>query len=278
MVAAGVLVSLPPRSGAGRSDPATALRPPRDLAGAAQGIDPIELYAAAVDTSDYVARVAPLVRQSVSDIGDLLDIGAGGGQLGRALRAPGRRWTAIEPASNMRARFAHSEDPPHLIAEGWEATDVPFGGHDTVLAANIAAPLQEPNVFLRRCRAWARHAVVWVVPAQHGPHGMCFAGCLPAAWHGEDETPGVDIVLRGLAPSAQPHLTAFAEWTFSGVVIDVEALALYLADWLGWPRSRRSEMTAHLARQAKRDPRGCRLDIPRKSAVLVWKHAEGGLS
>jgi Methyltransferase domain len=277
MVAAGALVSVPSRTGAGRSDPATALRPPRDLAGAARGIDPIELYAAAVDVSDYITRVAPLVRQNVGDIGDLLDIGAGGGQLGRALRAPNRRWTAIEPSSNMRARLAQLEDPPRVITQRWETADVPSGGHDTVLAANIAAPLQEPNAFLQRCRAWARHAVVWVVPAQHGPRGMCFAGCLPAAWHGEDETPGVDIVLRGLAPSAQPRSIVFAEWTFSGVVADVEALAIYLADRLGWPQSRRPEMTAHLARQAKRDPRGYRLDIPRKSAVLVWKHAEGSV-
>jgi hypothetical protein len=249
----------------------------RRLAGAGAGIDPIELYAAAIDISDFVARVAPLIRQGVHDIGDLLDIGAGGGQLGRVLRAPNCRWTAIEPAANMRARLASLKDPPHLIAEGWETTAVPFGGHDTVLAANIAAPLQEPNVFLQRCRAWARRTVVWVVPAQHGPHGMCFAGCLPASWHGEDETPGVDIVLCGLEPSAQPHSVAFAEWTFSGPVADVEALATYLADRLGWPQGRRPEMTAHLARQAKRDPRGYRLDIPRKSAVLVWKHAEGSV-
>jgi hypothetical protein len=277
MVTAGALVSVPSRTGAGRSDPATALRPPRELVGAAQGIDPIELYAAAIDVSDYVARVAPLVRQNVGDIGDLLDIGAGGGQLGRALRAPNRRWTAIEPSSNMRARLAQLEDPPRVIAQGWETADVPVCGHDTVLAAHIAAPLLEPNAFLQRCVAWARHAVIWVVPAQHGPRGMCFAGCLPAAWHGEDETPGIDIVLRGLAPWARPNSIVFAEWTFSGVVADVEALANYLADRLGWPQSRHPEMTAHLARQAKRDPRGCRLDIPRKSAVLVWKQTEGSI-
>lgn len=251
------------------------MKPARGLVGAAQGIDPVELYAAAIDTSDFVARVAPLIRQSVRDIGDLLDIGAGGGQLGRALRAPNSRWTAIEPASNMRALLLQLQHPPCVIAESWEAADVASGAHDTVLAANIAAPLQEPNAFLQRCRAWARRSVVWVVPAQHGPHGMCFAGCLPAAWHGEDETPGIDVVLRGLAPSARPHSIAFAEWTFSGILADVEALAIYLADRLGWPQSRRPEMIAHLARQAKRDPRGYRLDIPRRSAVLVWKQAEG---
>jgi SAM-dependent methyltransferase len=248
-----------------------------DLAGSSQAIDPIELYAAAIDTSDYVARLVPLIRQEVRDIGDLLDVGAGGGQLGAALRAPERRWTAVEPSPNMRARLSRLSAPPLVIAEGWELGDLPVGGHDTVLAANIAAPLQEPNAFLARCLAWSRRSVVWVVPAQHGPHGLCFAGCLPAAWHGEDETPGVDLVLRALAPSAQPQAVTVAEWTFSGIVADVAELAGYLADRLGWAPSRRSEMTAHLARQAKSDPRGYRLEIPRKSAVLVWTCREGGV-
>jgi hypothetical protein len=240
-------------------------------------IDPIELYAAAIDTSDYVARVAPLIRQGVGEIGDLLDIGAGGGQLGRALRAPDRCWTAIEPSARMRARLAHLDQGPHVLAGGWDGADLPAAAHDTVLAANIAAPLEETSAFLSRCLAWTRRAVVWVVPAQHGPRGMCFAGCLPAEWHGEDETPGIDIVLRALAPSAQPTSVALAHWTFSGVVPDIERLASYLADRLGWPESRRPDLMAHLARQATRDPRGWRLDIPRKSAVLVWLHADGGV-
>jgi hypothetical protein len=250
------------------------------VAGGSDAIDPIELYAAGVDTSDYVARVAPLIRQSVGEIGDLLDIGAGGGQLGRALRMPDRLWTAIEPSARMRARLARLarlDHCPHVLAGGWDAADVPAGAHDTVLAANIAAPLQETSVFLSRCLAWTRRAVVWVVPAQHGPRGMCFAGCLPADWHGEDETPGIDIVLRALAPSAQPTSIALADWTFSGVVPDIERLASYLADRLGWPQARRPDLTAHLARQAIRDPRGWRLDIPRTSAVLVWFHADGGV-
>jgi hypothetical protein len=247
------------------------------VAGDCDSIDPIELYAAGVDTSDYVARVAPLIRQSVGEIGDLLDIGAGGGQLGRALRAPDRRWTAIEPSARMRARLVRLDHCPHVLAGGWDAADVPAGAHDTVLAANIAAPLHETSAFLSRCLAWTRRAVVWVVPAQHGPRGMCFAGCLPAEWHGEDETPGVDIVLRALAPSAQPTSIALTDWTFSAVVPDLERLASYLADRLGWPQARRPDLTAHLARQATRDAHGWRLDIPRKSAVLVWLHADGGV-
>ena len=68
-------------------------------------IDPLELYASAIDTSDYVRRVAPLVRRAVPEIGRLLDVGAGGGQLGAALRDPALPWTAIEPSATMRARL-----------------------------------------------------------------------------------------------------------------------------------------------------------------------------
>jgi hypothetical protein len=238
-------------------------------------IDPIELYAAGIDHSDYVARVAPLIRRSVHHIGDLLDVGAGGGQLGDAVRVPEHPWTAIEPSARMRGRLARLSTPPRIIADGWDTANVAAGSHDTVLAANIAAPLQETNAFLQRCLAWARRAVVWVVPAQQGPRGMCFAGCLPAAWHGEDETPGIDIVLRNLASSAQPTSMASADWTFSGVVADLERLGRYLADRLGWPEHRWPQMTAHLVRQAKPDACGYRLDIPRKSAVLVWKLQTG---
>ena len=235
-------------------------------------IEPLELYAAAIDTSDYVRSVAPAILQNVPAVGDLLDIGAGGGQLGRALRTPGGRWTAVEPSGTMRARLARIEDGPHVIGTGWEAANITDGRHDTVLAASVGASLQQTDAFLARCRAWARRTVVWVVHAQQGPHGLIFAGCLPAAWHGEDETPGVDIVLRNLAAASRPHMTTLIEWTFSAVVADLEQLANYLANRLGWTPSdsRRPQMADHLASQAKPDPAGYRLEIPRKSAVLIW--------
>ena len=63
----------------------------------------------------------------------------------------------------------------------------------------------------------------------------------PREWHGEDETPGIDIVMAGLAPSSRPHDVAFADWTFSGVVKDLGRLSAYLADRLGWAaRDRRA--------------------------------------
>ena len=235
-------------------------------------IDPLELYAAAIDTSDYVECVAPLIRQHVRPIGGLLDVGAGGGQLGRAVRDRGRRWTAVEPSATMRARLARIADRPQIIAAGWDSADLLAQDHDTVLAASIGASLTHTNDFLTHCRALARQTVVWVVHAQRGPHGLIFAGCLPAEWHREDETPGIDIVLRNLAPAARPHMTQVVEWTFSAIVTDLAELASYLADRLGWSSSdrRRLQMADHLARTAIPDASGYRLEIPRKSAILIW--------
>lgn len=238
---------------------------------AVRTIDPLELYASAIDTSDYVAALAPLVRHAVPRVGRLLDVGAGGGQLGMALHDPALSWTAIEPSPSMRARLARLAHPPRMVAAGWEPAEVAALGHDTVLAATMPAFFDQPEAFLARCRVWAR-TIVWVVPAHAGPKGLCFAGCLPSEWHREDETPGIDIVMRGLAPSSRPPHVAFVDWTFTGVVPDLDELSAFLAGRLTWPRSdqRREQLTAHLARQAKRLASGFRLDIPRRSAVLVW--------
>jgi len=244
----------------------------RSSAGRRRPIDPLELYAAAIDTSDYVVRVSPLVRRLVPEIGELLDVGAGGGQLGAALQERGRPWTAIEPSASMRARLGRLNCPPRVVAAGWQDASVPEGDNDTVLAATMPGFFDHPEVFLARCLSWARRAVVWVVPAHQGPRGLCFAGCLPAPWHLEDETPGIEIVLRGLARESWPHDVAFVDWTFSGVVKDLGELATYLADRLGWPATdiRRAQLEARLVKQAKPEAAGSRLNIARKSAVLVW--------
>jgi hypothetical protein len=242
------------------------------LAAQRRDIDPLELYASAIDTSDYVAALAPLIHCAVPEIGRLLDVGAGSGQLGAALGDPAIPWTAIEPSATMRARLCRLSNPPHVIAAGWESADVLTGGHDTVLAATMPAFFDQPEAFLARCRARARRSIVWVVPAHAGPRGLCFAGCLPSEWHREDETPCIDIVMAGLAPSSRPQHIAFTDWTFSGIVPDLNELAGYLADRLGWAARdlRHAELKRHLVAQATPDAAGARLDIARKSAVLFW--------
>jgi SAM-dependent methyltransferase len=208
----------------------------------------------------------------VPNTGELLDVGAGGGQLGAALQQRPFSWTAIEPSPVMRARLAKLHVAPRIVASGWTDAGVEAGAHDTVLAATMPALFDSPERFLARCRDWARRTVVWVVPAHQGPRGLCFAGCLPAKWHGEDETPGVEVTLAGLSPASRPHKIAFVDWTFSGVVKDLPRLSNYLADRLGWSvtDARRVALARHLAGQARPDAAGARLDIPRKSAVLVW--------
>jgi SAM-dependent methyltransferase len=236
-------------------------------------LDPLELYASAIDISDYVSRVGPQVRRLVPDIGKLLDVGAGGGQLGAALQDRALPWTAIEPSPTMRARLQRLHLPPHIVASPWNAAWIARQSHDTVLAATMPAFLDRTEGFLARCRDWARRAVVWVVPAQAGPRGLVFAGCLPGEWHREDETPGIDVVLKNL--ESRPDEIAFVDWTFSGVVQNLPRLAAYLADRLGWPPTdeRRPCLLAHLEAQARPDAAGLRLDIVRKSAVLVWRVA-----
>ena len=233
-------------------------------------IDPLVLYAAGIGSSDYVSRVTPLL--STLEIGNLLDIGAGGGQLGRAIRERGCRWTCVEPSEAMRARLLPL-GPSLVVPHGWEDADVAPAAHETVLAANIAAPLTAAKRFLETCRRWATRNIVWVVPAQNGPRGLCLAGCLPAEWHGEDETPGVDIVRAQLSPDEAPASIAVADWTFSLIATDVPGLASYLADRLNWTSTdaRRSELVEHLTRRAQPVRGGFRLDVPRKSAVLVWR-------
>jgi hypothetical protein len=78
--------------------------------------------------------------------------------------------------------------------------------------------------------------------------------------------------MQGLAPSSRPHHIAFADWTFSAIVPDLDELAFYLADRLGWAARdpRRADLKRHLVVQARPDAAGARLDIARKSAVLVW--------
>ena len=235
-------------------------------------LDPLELYASAIDASDYVSKIAPLVHRMVPAVGELLDVGAGGGQLGAALRDPALPWTAVEPSPTMRRRLARLDDPPHIVDAGWAEADVFAKAHDTVLAATMPAFFDQPEAFLARCRGWARNTIVWVVPAHAGPKGLCFAGCLPSEWHREDETPGIDIVMRGLSSGSRPQEAAFVDWTFTGIVSDLDQLAHWMAGRLGWSDAddRRTLLHAHLASKAKRVDQGFRLDIFRRTAVLVW--------
>ena len=233
------------------------------------------MYARGIDGSDFVVNVGREL-QALPDLsGRLLDVGAGAGQLGASLLPWIFDWTAIEPDARMRRRLLALPEPPTQIIEtGWEALSHSVDKYDCVLASNIAAPLTEPSKFLEWCRWRARRLVIWVVPAQHGPRGLCLAGCLPAQWHGEDETPGVQLVMSALGKENSPLECRIIPWTFSLTVDNVDEISTYLADRLFWaPDDARRPCLLHRLRQQAR-PIGGRfvLEVPRVSAILIWRN------
>lgn len=241
-----------------------------DALSSAACVDPLGLYASAIDESDYVMRVAPVIRALAPVTGDMIDVGAGGGQLGSAILTPGRRWTAIEPAPVMQDRLAALPCPPAIIPTGWkEAQDV--GAADTVFAATMPAYFTDTRLFLDWCRARARQRIIWVVAAQNAPKGLILAGCLPAEWHREDMTPGIDRVLPELGVH-QPDAIRLVDWTFRLTLPDLPAFAAWQAGRLGWAANdpRRSAHLSHLQAQATITDTGSRLSCARRSAILVW--------
>ncbi|CAD5273386.1 conserved hypothetical protein [Bosea sp. 62] len=237
----------------------------------ASSLDPLALYASAIDTSDYASRVAPLIRQLAPGIADLVDVGAGGGQLGAAIRGEGAAWTAIEPSPVMQGRLALRAERPQIIPLSWDDERIICEPADTVLAATMPGYFHDPLAFLACCRRWARRQIVWVVPAQATPKGLILAACLPHDWHGEDETPGIDLVLPRLG-SDLPDRSDATDWTFSLVLPDLAAFAAFQADRLGWTPGdpRRPQLFEHLHKQAVPTPAGFRLSCHRRSAILVW--------
>ncbi len=146
---------------------------------AQRDIDPLELYASAIDTSDYVAALAP--------------VDPAGGARGRTSarcrrrRRPARHGdprsgaivdrdrTLADHAGAPCAKLAH---PPRVIAAGWRTgRGHAWSRHRP--GRDHAGLLRSSRSFLARCRAWAR-TVVWVVPAHAGPQGAVLRR-LPAA-------------------------------------------------------------------------------------------------
>jgi hypothetical protein len=233
----------------------------------------LAFYAHGIDRSDYVAAVAPKIREMIGQAASLLDVGAGAGQLGAALCGPFARWVALEPNAEMRARLAGLRKPkPTIIKAGWQKlTALNLKPQDISLAANIGAPLTDARGFYRALRPLSRRAMVWIVPAQKGARGMCLAGFLDPEWHGEDMRPGHEITLAGLGAEAPDHI-AFADWTFRGLFPSLAHAEAHFLRGLKWNAGdlRIPALRARIASQAQLSPDGVVLESPKKSAILIW--------
>lgn len=237
-------------------------------------LNPMAVYAEGIDASDYVKNLVPVIRDVLSDIGDLLDVGAGAGQLGSALHTHCRHWVAIEPDPYMCNRLSSCLRCTRVISGGWGDVHHLIGrSFDTVLAANMIAPQVDAVNFLERCRFWTRDAIVWVVPCQQGPKQFCLSGCLPAEWHGENGRSGYEQVIEQLPAADCPDYTLSVDWTFTYQTEDIGGVAEHMAARLGWTDkdTRRDDLYDHLYRSAKpSDIGGYQLEVPKQSAILIW--------
>ena len=238
------------------------------------GSSPIAFYADGIDRSDYVDAVAPIIRARVGHVRSLVDVGAGAGQLGAAVCGPHSGWLALEPDPGMCTRLAARRKPrPVVINAGWESLSAnSMNPHDVSLAANIAAPLTDAKPFFQMLRPLTRRAMVWIVPAQHGPRGMCLAACLDPDWHGEDMRPGYELTLEALGPSHAPSQVAFADWTFRACFPSLEDAVTYFMRALNWQSDdpRIPSLRTRLAGQASSARSGVILCAPKRSAILIW--------
>ncbi len=226
-------------------------------------IDPIVLWASAIDVSNFVATVVPAIRSCVAPTGSVLDVGAGGGQLGAALagRSP---WTAIEPCPRMRRRLRA------LIDTSWESATPDV--HRTVLAANLPFRSGDAERFLERCRAWSSAAIVWIVPVIGGPRSVLLPGCLPAEWRHDAGHAATDAELTTLVRELAPRQIVYADWTLTLRVPAIEPLARYIGTEFNWtrPDRRRRLLVEYLLARATTIAGGVQFDIPQRSAIAIW--------
>lgn len=241
------------------------------------GDDDARFYLQGLQQSDYAARLGGLLGAVLADTGSLLDVGAGAGTLPAAFLKDDAQWTAIEPndylATELERLGALRPVPPRVIRSVWqELGELQLGQHESVLAANMCGPLDDPVAFWERLAPFCTRTMVWTVPAQRGPRKACLSGALPASLHGEDETPAVELVLAALPASMQPDEVRYADWTFSFEFPDPEAAFAYF-DHKFNPQgdaARAGALRAHLQRTLQPTFRGVTARSPRKGACLVW--------
>lgn len=236
-------------------------------------------YAEALDGSDYGAAATGALAGAFGAAPEsLLDVGAGAGHPVCGWVAPAARWTALEPSRYLRARLGRLRRTSHpglrpLDARWQDLPRLGLAPHEIAFAANIGAPLQAPAALLGLMRARARRAVVWIVPAQRGPRRWCLAGALPAVLHGEEERPGLELVLKALGPAHRPDRMALFPWAFTARFRDRTAAFDHCAAQLrlGPADPRRAALATHLDGALRpASGGGVALSAPKLSGLLVW--------
>lgn len=235
-------------------------------------LNPKAIYAEGIDSSDYIESVVPLINQILVNTGDLLDVGAGGWQLGSALQTHNKQWVAIEPDPYMCNRLYSYSNCTRIIPNGWEDVHLCAHSFDTILAANMIAPQANAVKFLELCRFWTRNAIVWIVPSQRGPRRLCLSGCLPDEWTDEGDETGYERVISQLPKQDYPNHTLTVNWVFTYIAKDIDVVASHIADQLGWDITdcRRAQIGHHLYSRTAQHGTDYYLQVPKQSTILIW--------
>lgn len=240
-----------------------------------------EFYMEGISRSDYGQAVGGRLRELLGGQTELLDVGAGAGTMGLPLLTPGARWTAVEPspflAGYLNRHGVRWACRPAVIQATWQSLgqgEVPV--HDAALAANTCGPLDDTRGFWRWMRSHARRVMVWVVPAQEGPHGVCLSGFLAPDLHGEDMTPPIRGVLERLGDDLKPDRMETVDWTFRYRFADHGTAKRYFQQRFNecGDHSRECALSAYLEENLKAVPGGVLASAPKRSACLIWHLGE----
>ena len=194
-----------------------------------------------------------------------------------ARRSPRRmtRFTAIEPSPTMRARLLRLPNPPAVLACGWEEAAIAGrlprhcagsndarrhgAGRGVSCRAAAAGPAARSSGWSPRIAGRA----VSALPAACRPRGT--ARTRPRR---------LDTTLRNLRPADRPHAIAVRRLDLHRrgcrrcEACELSRRAARLA---AARRAPRTTCTHILLPQAKRRDGAVCLEIPRRSAVLVWR-------
>ncbi len=233
-------------------------------------------YAETIAQSSYAKNVAPLLGAALCDV---LDIGAGSGELTRRALAFGAHWAAVEPNAAMQERLSAMRNQLQLQrirltvhTDSWQSLASGVSAK-TVLAANLGATHQDAAVFFDAMRPRATEHMLWVVPAQAGPSTFCLAGFLPLYLHGADTQPAVDRCIADLGSERAPDSVSFADWRYQVSFASTHAAQAHFLDRLGLDRasSRGQEVADFVAHNLRRKSAGLVASCQKRSAVLRWQ-------
>jgi len=244
------------------------------------GDEDARFYADGLALSDYAVRVGSELKALLGNPASLLDVGAGTGVLGRALVAPGGRWTAVEPngflADTLESHAVRPAD--RVIRDRWQnLSGYRELAHDVVLAANMGGPLDEASHFVSAMLPLARTALCWTVPAQNGPRRYCLSGFLPVDLHGEDTTPGIAIAIRRLGEANMPHRIRYVDWTFRARFENPSAAEDYfVARFAGGDSRRLHTIREHIRTHLEREAGAYFATASKTTAILIWDTTREG--